>query len=201
MLIFRKGRRQQSATDRITQQKIHYTTQINSQENFIMYMQSITLHKLIPQKILSACSDFGGNSSLPRKTTLCSSEPRERWKWQRWRVSLGQRHGLPVCVAANTDWGLWSSPMAVCLSPKKWWSTSILMNRWSVGGDNSFDASGLCVLLARFRSTCSDWQLAGVGCKSARPSRGVKSTRTGSKRFQECPFPSPWKKEFWVKIP
>ena len=48
MLVFR---RQQRGTDHITQQKIHYTTQINPRENFIMYMQSITLHKLIPQKI------------------------------------------------------------------------------------------------------------------------------------------------------
>ena len=33
-----RGRRQQRGTDHITQQKMHYITQINSRENFILDM-------------------------------------------------------------------------------------------------------------------------------------------------------------------
>ena len=39
-------------TNSITQQKSHYITQINSREDYMMYVYSITLHRLIPQKII-----------------------------------------------------------------------------------------------------------------------------------------------------
>ena len=85
--------------DLITHRNTHYITQINSPENILVYIIWITVHKLIPQKIL-LCNYCGVTSITLAKLSLvyCTPYPPSQRRRQCTSSTLQGRGHRNLCA-------------------------------------------------------------------------------------------------------